>query len=97
RKHPVSRMLRDDFVALNVASVAYGMLYTSALAYQEEEVAAIALSHLNALPSQLTELGRLIPEAVVKELTEEYPQANISAIDTARKAIDAAWMDASMA
>src|SRR5262245_11097936 len=32
RKHPVSRMLRDDHVALNVSCLAYGMLYTTSVA-----------------------------------------------------------------
>ena len=96
RKHPISRMLRDDHVALNLAAVAYGMLHTTALAYEEPEVAAAALLHLDSLPGQILQLGHLIPEAVVKELVADYPQAQVHAIDTARRNIENAWDNATL-
>jgi hypothetical protein len=90
RKHPVSRMLRDDQVALNLCATAYGMLYTTALVYDEEAVAIASLEHLNALPSQIIGLTRVIPGIVVKELTEEYP-GYPEAATIAQGAILAAW------
>ncbi|MDB6117104.1 MAG: hypothetical protein JWO08_885 [Verrucomicrobiaceae bacterium] len=94
RKHPVSRMLRDDHVALNVASLAYGMLYTSALAYDHQEIASATLSYMGTLPGQIMELSQLIPEVVVKELAEDYPQVDTSAIDVAKRAMLNVWMEA---
>jgi hypothetical protein len=93
RKHPVSRMLRDDQVALNLCATAYGMLYTTALVYDEEEVAIASLEHLNALPSQIIGLTRVIPGIVVKELTEEHP-GHPEAATIAQGAILAAWGEA---
>jgi hypothetical protein len=90
RKHPVSRMLRDDQVALNLCATAYGMLYTTALVYDEEEVAIASLEHLNALPSQIIGLTRVIPGIVVKELTEDHP-GDPEAATIAQGAILAAW------
>lgn len=90
RKHPVSRMLRDDQVALNLCATAYGMLYTTALVYEEEEVAIASLEHLNELPAQIIGLTRVIPGIVVKELTEEHP-GDPEAAAIAQGAILAAW------
>ncbi|RYD31900.1 MAG: hypothetical protein EOP87_13845 [Verrucomicrobiaceae bacterium] len=42
REHPVSRMVRDDIVALEVASVSYGMLLTLGLSVGHQETVAIA-------------------------------------------------------
>lgn len=94
RKHPISRMLRDDHVALNLTAVAYGMLHTTALAYNQTEVAGTALLHLQTLPGQIIRLGHLIPDAVVKELAAEYPHTQLDVIDVARQNIHNAWMNA---
>ncbi len=46
RKDPVSRMLRDDYTALNMAAISYTMLHTTALAFHDQSVATTALAHL---------------------------------------------------
>jgi len=96
RKHTVSRMLRDDHVALNLASVAYGMLYTTAVAFEDEEVATTALEALNVTASQVTRLSTLIPGVVVGELTEDGP-VNSEAVSLAVEAIEMAWDQAARA
>ena len=96
RKHPVSRMLRDDHVALNLSATAYGMLYTTAVAYDEDEVAVIALDHLNAIPSQILRLTHLLPGVVMREVTNGDP-LNPDAEKLASEAIEAAWSDAEAA
>jgi len=93
RKHPVSRMLRDDHVALNLAATAYGMLYTTAVTYDDDQIAEIALEHLNELPRQIMKLTRAIPSVVVKELTGGEP-ASLEAESLANEAIETAWTDA---
>lgn len=49
RKDPVSRMLRDDYTALNMASFSYTQLHTTGLAYSDSPVADLALRHLKDL------------------------------------------------
>lgn len=91
RKHPVSRMLRDDRVALSLTATAYGMLYSAALAYGNDEVAMTALEHLNALAPQIRKLDTLIPEVVIKELAQGDASVNAAAVELARQAIARAW------
>ncbi|TLD68392.1 hypothetical protein FEM03_23100 [Phragmitibacter flavus] len=93
RKHPVSKMLRDDHVALNLAAVAYGMLYTTAVALDEDDVAAVALENLNSLPPRLILLSRAIPSIVVKELSHDY-STNFDAPAIATLAMEKAWINA---
>lgn len=97
RKHALSRMLRDDHVALNLTATAYGMLYTAALAYGNDEIAMVALEHLNALPPQIMKLAELIPDMVVKELAESDAAVNAHAAELANEAITAAWQGAATA
>ena len=91
RKHPVSKMLRDDITALNLAATAYSMLYTTAVAFDEEEMSAVALEHLNTLPEQIMEMTRLLPGVVVEELEKEHGPVNEEAAELATEAIQQAW------
>ena len=73
RKDPVSRMLRDDYTALNMASFSYTMLHTTALAFHDEPVASLALKHLQDLTPLIMHLNEVVPHVVVKELQDEGP------------------------
>ena len=94
RKHPVSRMLRDDTVALNLAATSYSMLYTTALALRDLPIANVALRHLRGIPSQVIELTKLIPAVVVRELTADNPELDQTAVALAQKNTGEAWMGA---
>lgn len=92
RDHKLSRMLRDDYTALTLASAAYGMLHTFGLAIEEPQIAAIAKKHLEDLTPLVLAIGDLVPQAVVDETARE----NDFAVDTsvaakALSAIHAAW------
>ena len=73
RKDPVSRMLRDNYTALNMASFSYTQLHTTALAYHDDPVAKIALEHLQALTPLIIHLNEVVPHVVVKELQDDGP------------------------
>lgn len=92
RPHPVSRMLRDDVTALNLAATAYGMLYTTALAYGHEQLAETALRHLDELPAQIMEISSLIPGVIVEELAKDDPSVNMEAAEVACEAIEQVWV-----
>ncbi len=91
RKHPVSRMLRDDYVALSLAATAYSMLYTTALAVRDIKVAVAALENLESVTPLIMELTRIIPRVVLKELAEDDSDVDHSAAETAITATIAAW------
>ena len=91
RKHPVSRMLRDDYTALSLASVGYSMLYTSALALRDPALANVALRHLREKAPLVIELSDVIPRVVVQEIEAGNPSADASVIETVRSNIRQAW------
>ena len=92
RDHKLSRMLRDDYTALNLAAVSYGMLHTFGLSVDESQIATIALKHLNDLTPLVAELGDLIPRVVVDETAREnsFP-VDAGVADRAAHAIRDAW------
>jgi len=74
RKDTASRALRDDYTALSLASVSYGMLHTTALGLSQGTVAEVARQHLEEINSIIMDLGLALPRVVLKELSfEGYP------------------------
>lgn len=71
RKDPVSRMLRDDYVAFNLASVSYTMLHTTGLALRDKAVADLALKQLQEIVPLIMRVNEIIPYIVADELTDE--------------------------
>ena len=92
RKDPVSRILRDDYTALNLASVSYTQLYTTGLAYGDQGVAATALKHLKELTPLIIHINEIMPHIVVSELTDEGPGIDTSVVSKAFEDTQAAWM-----
>jgi hypothetical protein len=96
RKHPVSKMLRDDVTALNLAATCYGMLYTTAVAFDDDAIAQVSLEHLNSLPEEILQMTSILPRVIVDELKKEHP-VNDEAAEIAREAIDQAWLSGEIA
>lgn len=86
----VSRILRDDYSALNLIAMGNAMLHTKALALQHNEVAEIALSHLKDLAAVAAEIGNLMPRLVARELLNRSVDTDPSIVETAsRNLLDA--------
>jgi hypothetical protein len=98
---PVSRMLRDDYIALSTAIVCYEMLHTTALACQNEPVenepvAELALAHLKDYAPLVMAISEILPHAVVEELSREGKlPASHGAAEQAVKNTREAWMEGS--
>jgi len=93
RKPKVSKMLRDDHTSLSLVCVAYEMLYTTARATHSDVTAQIALTQLQTLTTIIMDISDLIPAAVVKELLELDPLADINVLPDAANVITKAWED----
>jgi ferritin-like metal-binding protein YciE len=91
RSHAVSKMLRDDYVALTMCCVAYEMLHTTGLAVKDQATADIALSHLKDLTPLVMQIGQAIPAVVTRELAESGVAADTTAAETAAKNNKEAW------
>lgn len=93
REHPLSRIVRDDRIAMNVTETSYAMLYTLALGVGHDRVASIALSGLNAAPPLVLKLTDILPGIILKELSEDAPLSNPAVEQVVVDAIRAAWRE----
>lgn len=91
RKHEVSRMVRDDIVAMDVAAVSYSMLLTLGLAIGHRRCVELATLGLNACPPLVVRLTDLMPAIVVAELAADAPLADAGAAEAAATRIREAW------
>ncbi|MFL6258984.1 MAG: hypothetical protein ACJ76Y_04660 [Thermoanaerobaculia bacterium] len=91
RKDTASRALRDDYTALSLASVSYGMLHATALGLTQATVAELARHHLEEINSLIMELGLALPRIVLKELAFEGYPVETGAADRAVKNIEESW------
>jgi hypothetical protein len=92
-EEPVSRNLRDDYTALNLATVSYGMLHTTALALHETEIAETAYRHMAELTPFVVQISNLLPFILAKELSEEGKIEDASVAQVALRDIQRAWSD----
>ena len=71
RHDPVSKMLRDDYTALSLASISYTMLHTTGLALKHTGIANMAVRALKELTPLVIEISEIMPHLVVQDLSEE--------------------------
>ena len=67
----VSRMVRDTYTALGLATISYHMLYTTALGMKEEQLASLALNHLKDLAPHVMKLSEVVCLVVAHELADQ--------------------------
>jgi len=91
RTEAVSKMLRDDYTALNLATVGYTMLHTTGLAINDQATAALALRHLEAYTAIVMEINQIIPSVVVTDLRDNGALINESVLQQAIANTQAAW------
>lgn len=91
RTDKVSKMLRDDYVALNLAAMGYTMLHTTGLALQDQATAALALRHLKDYTSIIMNLNGVVPGVVVSELRDDGMVMNEMSVQQAVSNTQEAW------
>jgi ferritin-like metal-binding protein YciE len=91
RTDPVSKNLRDDYTALNLAAVSYTMLHTTGLALQDPRTAELAATYLKDYTPLITEINEVIPKVVVRELRDESEIIDTSVAPQAIKRTQEAW------
>jgi hypothetical protein len=91
RTESVSKMLRDDYTALNLAAVSYTMLHTTGLALNDQRTADLALQHLKHYTDIIMQINQIIPNVVVNDLRNDVPSVNESSIQQAMQNTQDAW------
>ena len=90
RTHAFTKKLRDDYTALSLASVSYGLLHATANALGFPEVALFTKTRLHEIAQQIMDLSNEITPVAVKELAETN-QVDSSTVTESQKNIKAAW------
>jgi ferritin-like metal-binding protein YciE len=91
RTDPVSKNLRDDYTALNLAAVSYTMLHTIGQALMDQQTADLAAAFLSDYTPLITEINEVIPEVVVSELRDETEVLEPDAAQRAVERTQQAW------
>jgi hypothetical protein len=91
RDEKVSKMLRDDYTALNLAAVSYSMLHTTGLALKDAQTADLALQHLKHWTPVIVDISETIPLVVTRELDEDIAGTDTSVSSMAVRNSQAAW------
>ncbi len=91
RKTPVSKGLRDDYAAFNLAAIGYTMLHTTALALRDGETAEMARRHLFDSARIAMRIAESMPEVVLRELHDDGVRVDTGVADEARKNTEESW------
>ena len=91
RNEKLPKALRDDYTALNLASIGYVMLLATARALDDPRVADLAEQHLRDCAEAVMALHRIIPAAVVKLLQEDELPAHADILPAVARTLDEVW------
>lgn len=91
RTEGVSKSLRDDYVAFNLAAISYTMMNVTAKALGGPQLADISARHLTNYAEAIQQINHAIPDVVVRELTKDNHNVQPGAADATREVVDKAW------
>jgi len=91
RKTRVSKALRDDYVAFNLAAIGYTMLHATALAVGDAETADLAKRHLTDSAQLVMDVAECMPEIVLAELRDDGVAVDAGVAQEARANAESSW------
>lgn len=90
RAEEISKDLRDDYTALGLVNISYTMLITTSLACGQRETAELCFRNLKETAGYEMEIGRVIPYAVVRDLSD-LADLDPSAVEEGQRMYSEAW------
>jgi hypothetical protein len=78
-------------VAFNLATISYIMLYTTALAFGDQEVASLARQGFTDYANVVTRMHNLVPAAVLRYLRQEGLPASDTLLPEVARTINQVW------
>ena len=91
RKTKISKSLRDDYTALNLATISYTMLHATAVGMNEPAVAELARTHLADYARLVMLIVQVIPGTVLQELRDDGEVVATGAAELIRQQTNAVW------
>jgi hypothetical protein len=95
RTEGLPKNLRDDYTAFSLANIGYVMLHTTALAFEDQEVADLAHQHLRDYTDAVMRLNNLIPAAVVRLLEQQGLPLRADIVSEVNANVAEAWKQTS--
>jgi len=78
KKGKISKMLREIYSDLSMIAVANTQLHTVGLAYNNDDVAELALRQLENLAALVVKVGEIVPEILTRELMIDEPEIDLA-------------------
>lgn len=91
----ISRVLRDNYSALNLITIGNTLLHTTALALNNQALANLTLKHLENLVPLVIKVGELLPYIAVRELQSDAPNIDLEVARAALKNAKSIWQKSS--
>src|SRR5665213_3407904 len=91
RKTKVSKSLRDDYTALNLATISYTMLHATAVGLGDTTTADLAKRHLADYARCVMQIAQIIPDVVLSELADLGETVQTGAADRIRQETNEVW------
>jgi ferritin-like metal-binding protein YciE len=91
RNEGLPKNLRDDYTAFSLATIGYLMLYTTALALEEQEVTDLARQHFADYAQTVTLLHNVVPGAVLRFLREDGLPVRDDVLPQISQTIEEIW------
>jgi ferritin-like metal-binding protein YciE len=93
RHDSISKAIRDDYTAYNHVAIAYTMLHTTAMAFQDQATQQFAEQGLRTYAGLVQDINHLIPDVVLSDLKtgEHAPVIDPGVADACRATIDRVW------
>lgn len=92
RPEGISKSLRDDYTAFNLAAIGHTMLHTTAVALGDKATADLAAGCLTGHAGAIQEINHIIEDVVMEELRKDnLPIVDANAASETRKLVDQIW------
>lgn len=92
RAEGISKALRDDYTAFNLAAIGHTMLHTTATALGDTATAKLAEKCLTGHAAAVQEINHIIQDVVLEELRKDnLPVVDANAPSQTRAMVDKVW------
>jgi hypothetical protein len=91
RPEAISKCLRDDYTAFNLAAVSYHMLYGTSLMLTHPDTAKLAERHHRAYTDAIQDINQIVLDVVSHELKKDGHVVDEKAMDRALETMNQDW------
>jgi hypothetical protein len=91
RTERVSKMLRDHYATLSLASISYSMLETTALVFRDDSLAEMSARHLKDITPILTELSEVMPLVTALDYKDQVDDLDEDITGQVVRHVQEAW------